>query len=329
MKKISFFIDKESDQPIYRQIIDQVTQMANDGDLSPGDQLPTGNELFETYGIARGTVRYAYSQLSKNGIISVVQGKGSFIRGKEPTVRTVNTIDYYLDEFSQLISLDELETLIQQKIQERIKRQQTMNISILESCQEICSNITQALSVFQDTSISQNSIQELFSNPSDFYKYDLIVSSERNILSISKEPFFQRIKDHLIPISVGLDFETLKQLASLPIDASIGIFCETKRYFEMNRWELAALGRVLTLHDYFLATGSYQDLEEYLIDKNVLLTAQTIQPYALSEHLQILELFKLRGGQIVPLKYVPDVGSMLHLEEYIRRFRISHSRILC
>ena len=135
MEKVSFFIDKKSNQPIYRQIVDQVTQMVTDGLLSPGDQLPTGSELFATYGIAKGTVRCAYDCLRKNGIISVVQGKGSFIRGKESVTKTIDTIDYYLDELSPLISLDELELLVQQKIQGRIKRQQTIRISVLEGCQ--------------------------------------------------------------------------------------------------------------------------------------------------------------------------------------------------
>ena len=328
MEKVSFFIDKKSNQPIYRQIVDQVTQMVTDGLLSPGDQLPTGSELFATYGIAKGTVRCAYDCLRKNGIISVVQGKGSFIRGKESVTKTIDTIDYYLDELSPLISLDELELLVQQKIQGRIKRQQTIRISVLEGCQEICSDITLASSSFQDTSISQNSIQGLFSDPSNFYGYDLIVSSESNITSISKEPFPQDIKDRLVPISINFDFETLKQLATLPVNASIGILCQTKRYFEMNRWELAALGRTLTLHDYFLMGNSYQGLEDYLINKNVLLVAQTVQPFTSSEHLQILELFKSRGGRIIPLKYVPDVGSMLHLEEHICHLRVSYSRIL-
>ena len=62
MKKVSFSIDRGADQPIYQQIVDQITQMVNDGLLSPGDQLPTGSELLEKYGIARGTVQYAYNK---------------------------------------------------------------------------------------------------------------------------------------------------------------------------------------------------------------------------------------------------------------------------
>lgn len=328
MKKVSFSIDRGADQPIYQQIVDQITQMVNDGLLSPGDQLPTGSELLEKYGIARGTVQYAYNKLSENGVISVVQGKGSFIRGKEPTAHTVNTIDYYLDELSKLVSLDELELLLGRKIHDRMKRQHTIKISILENCLELRENLTQALSSFPDSVVSSHSVQELFDNPSVFYDYDLIVSSEFNILSISKESFYPNIKDNLIPISIEMDFESLKNLASLSPSSSIGIFCQTKQYFEINRWELISLDRALTLHDYFLASSSYWELAQYLANKSVLLTAQSTQQYASSGQLQILSDFKARGGQIVPLKYTPDTGSMLHIDEYIHHFRISHSRIL-
>ena len=329
MENIPFYLDKESDQPIYQQIIDQVTQMVSDGTLAPGDQLPTGQEWFQHYGIARGTVRYAYSQLRKNGVISVLQGKGSFIRGKEPTARTINTIDYYLDEFDQFISLDDLELLIQRKIQDRIVRQQVMKILVVESCLELRDSIIQALSGFSDISIATNTVESLFADPASLHNQDLIITLERNLTSLSKEEFFQDIKDFLIPISMNFAFETIKRLAALPIHSSIGVFCRTKRYFEISRWELAALGQALVLQDYFIAaTGSTKELLEYLADKNVLLTAGDPHQYTSKEQLQCLEQFRAEGGQIISLLHVPDVGSMLHIEEYVCQYRITRRRLL-
>lgn len=329
MKDIPFYLDKESSQPIYQQIIDQVMQMVNDGTLAPGDQLPTGQEWLQYYGIARGTVRYAYDQLSKNGIISVLQGKGSFIRGKEPTARTINTIDYYLDEFDQFITLDDLERLIQRKVQDRIIRQQVMKVFVAESCLELRESIIQALSGFPDISITANTVESMFTDSDSVHNQDLIITLERNLTSVSKEAVFQDIKDFLIPISMNFTFETIKQLATLPIHSSIGVFCRTRRYFEISRWELAALGQALVLQDYFIATaGSGKELLEYLADKNVLLTAGDPRQYASGEQLQCLEEFKAGGGQLISLLHVPDVGSMLHIEEYVCQYRITRRRLL-
>lgn len=329
MENIPFYLDKESDQPIYQQIIDQVTQMVNDGSLAPGDQLPTGQEWFQRYGIARGTVRYAYDQLSKNGIISVLQGKGSFIRGKEPTARTINTIDYYLDEFDQFITLDDLELLVQSKVQDRIVRQQVMKVLVVESCPELRDSIIQALSDFPDISITANTVESMFTDPAGLHHQDLIITLERNLTSVSNEAFFHDIKDFLIPISMNFSFETIKQLAALPIHSSIGVFCRTRRYFEISRWELAALGQALVLQDYFIATAtSAKGLLEYLSDKNVLLTAGDPRYYTSDEQLQCLEEFKARGGQIISLLHVPDVGSMLHIEEYVYQYSITRRRLL-
>ena len=329
MKNIPFYLDKESNQPIYQQIIDQVTQMVSDGTLAPGDQLPTGQEWFQSYGIARGTVRYAYSQLSKNGVISVLQGKGSFIRGKEPTARTINTIDYYLDEFDQFITLDDLELLIQRKVQDRIVQQQVMKVLIVESCLELRDSMIRALSDFPDISISAGTVESLFADPAGLHNQDLIIMLERNLTSVSKEDFFQNIKDFLIPISMNFAFETIKQLAALPIHSSIGVFCRTKRYFEISRWELAALGQALVLQDYFIANaGSEKELSEYLVDKNVLLTAGDPRQYTSDDQFRCLEEFQAGGGQIISLLHVPDVGSMLHIEEYVCQYRITRRRLL-
>ena len=58
-------IDKQSDFPIYQQIIQCVLEAVKDGSLKPGDKLPTEKELCFENDIARGTVRKAYDKLQK------------------------------------------------------------------------------------------------------------------------------------------------------------------------------------------------------------------------------------------------------------------------
>ena len=53
MKSTDIVIDKTSDQPIYQQIADRITQSVQKGFLNPGDKLPTSQDFFDNYGIAR------------------------------------------------------------------------------------------------------------------------------------------------------------------------------------------------------------------------------------------------------------------------------------
>lgn len=50
-----------------------------DAGLSPGDQIPSENELIARYKVSRNTVRQAIEMLIRDGLVYRVQGKGTFV----------------------------------------------------------------------------------------------------------------------------------------------------------------------------------------------------------------------------------------------------------
>ena len=74
-----FNLDPALDQPLYRQIALQVKSAVEDGSLHPGDKLPTVRELSQELATASGTVKRAYDELARQGVIEMTQGKGTFI----------------------------------------------------------------------------------------------------------------------------------------------------------------------------------------------------------------------------------------------------------
>lgn len=74
-----FKIDTVSSIPVYKQIINQVQEDINKGDILVGDFLPSMNELANELQISKETVKKAYSILRNNKIINSVQGKGFYI----------------------------------------------------------------------------------------------------------------------------------------------------------------------------------------------------------------------------------------------------------
>jgi GntR family transcriptional regulator len=73
--------------PIYRQIMNQITQALAIGRLCPGDKLPSHRELAEELVIAPLTVKKAYDELESLGFIETQRGRGTFVCLKLPKLK--------------------------------------------------------------------------------------------------------------------------------------------------------------------------------------------------------------------------------------------------
>ena len=83
-------------QPRRLSLADRVTQdlaaRIAQGELRPGDQLPTERALMERYGVSRTVVREAMSSLRAAGRLATQQGRGAFVL--QPAAQTLS---YRLD----------------------------------------------------------------------------------------------------------------------------------------------------------------------------------------------------------------------------------------
>ena len=78
-------INKQDNTPLYRQICQQVRQQIRDGQLQPGQLLPSLNQLAIMLDISRETTKKAYNQLLREGLLIAQQGKGIFVAGRRET----------------------------------------------------------------------------------------------------------------------------------------------------------------------------------------------------------------------------------------------------
>lgn len=67
--------------PFYLQLREIIRNKIEDGEFLPGTAIPSENELAETYGINRLTVRNAIDSLVNEGMLKPVQGKGVYVLG--------------------------------------------------------------------------------------------------------------------------------------------------------------------------------------------------------------------------------------------------------
>ncbi|WP_444685327.1 GntR family transcriptional regulator [Alkalicoccus luteus] len=72
-------VNKESSIPIYYQLAEQLRRRIDQGELKPGDMMPSERELSEQFAISRMTVRQAIASLVDDGIVYRKQGTGTFV----------------------------------------------------------------------------------------------------------------------------------------------------------------------------------------------------------------------------------------------------------
>ena len=76
---MNIILDRESKQPLYRQIIETITNWVKSGELPPGASLPSVRQLARDLGVGIKTVRQAYDELVANGVLDTRQGSGTFV----------------------------------------------------------------------------------------------------------------------------------------------------------------------------------------------------------------------------------------------------------
>lgn len=76
---MEIIISNSSDKPIYEQICMQVKNLIMNGTLSAGEALPSMRVLAKDLHISVITVQRAYEDLTRDGFIETVSGKGSFV----------------------------------------------------------------------------------------------------------------------------------------------------------------------------------------------------------------------------------------------------------
>lgn len=68
--------------PVYRQVMEGIQNMAAAGVLKAGDRLPSVRELASQLRINPSSVVKVYKSLQRTGLITLDQGRGTFISGQ-------------------------------------------------------------------------------------------------------------------------------------------------------------------------------------------------------------------------------------------------------
>ena len=77
--RLSIQLERDIEEPLYRQLIRHIRSHIESGDLPQGTRLPASRELARTMHISRISVVNAYAELRAEGYLSAHAGRGTFV----------------------------------------------------------------------------------------------------------------------------------------------------------------------------------------------------------------------------------------------------------
>ena len=198
-----FCINPELNIPIYQQLVDAIRAAVKRGELTAGQQLPTVQEVSNDLSIARGTIKRAYDELEREGIVEKVQGRGTFV-----CYQPVNTgsrkelamaaIDSLLDQLEDMgLSAAEINIFLNLKLRERAEEEAFVKIAVVECNPETLSQMADQLRHIKGVNLYSYLLESVHQYPYNLAEdFDLIVTTAEHaedspcdIASVYPNPF--------------------------------------------------------------------------------------------------------------------------------------------
>lgn len=312
-------INIQLDVPIYRQLVDSIHAAIKKGDLSAGYQLPTVQELTEKLGIARGTVKRAYDELERLGLVEKVQGRGTFVcyqpsnsgSRKEQAMAAINAMLDQLDEMG--FSPSEINIFLNLKLRERAEQEALVKIAVVECNPENLSQISEQLRHINGVDLYPYLLESIQQYP---YKlgedFDLIVTTagHADYLESVVPP-----KKKVVRVALRLSADSLAPIIKLRPNKELGIIGHSPRFADLLYRTGQTYTEDVVLHAP-ISTESTDNIDAYLAGKDAVLIPKTYEKYFTAKMVEALRRYP---GTLIDCYYEMDEGSLLYLETKIKR----------
>ena len=319
---MKYEINFKSDIPIYRQLYDMISSDIKSGALKEGTKLQTVRELSDELGLAKGTVKRAYDELHKNGMIEMTQGRGTFVRyspvtGESRKERAMAAIDEMFRTLKELnISTAEMEIFVGLRLREYLKSGDKVKACFIECSPEILSQISDRLRDIDCLEVFPCLLSDVLEYP---YKVsedtDIIITSATHADALEKAlPGDKKI----LKAALALRSQCVKSIAQLPENAKVGIASKSARFAELMEDNLGKYSRCgMPEENFSFGEG---DIGAYLEEKDALLIPANYKNFCSIRERETIERFSARHI-LVLCTYQTDQGSLLFIEEKINEIK--------
>jgi GntR family transcriptional regulator len=126
--------DTNNREPFYYQLAKKIEDKIDNGIWKKGEKITSERELCIEYNVSRITVRNAINELEKKGKLEKIQGKGTFVLGKN-IVQNLGNVYSFSKEMEKQGKITSTKLLIQKIIKADFKIANQLNIE--EGCEVV------------------------------------------------------------------------------------------------------------------------------------------------------------------------------------------------
>ncbi len=317
-----FQVDRSLPIPIYQQLVDSIRAAIKKGQLVDGQQLPTVQEL----DLSRGTIIRAYTTLEQEGLLEMVQGRGTFVRCVPVSERSrkdqaMAAIDALLDKLDAMgFSANEINIFLNLKLRERSEKESRVKIALVECNPENLSQVAKQLRSIPNVELYSYLMSSIVQYPYNLNEdLDLIITTQSHAEQLSR---ILPMKKRVTIVALRLSAESMVSLVKLNCRGKGGILCQSQQFGDLMLRACHFYAKDITVDDP-MEIAQAASIAKYLADKQFLVIPEDLEAHCSSE---VLELLRGFSGQIIRCAYQLDEGSMLYLQE--KCMRIINSRTI-
>jgi DNA-binding transcriptional regulator YhcF (GntR family) len=236
---MSFPITRKNGVPLYIQVKEAVLSEIKRGEWKAGDKLPTERELSEKLRVSRNTVSQAYQELEAEGILSSVQGRGTFVCDRDNAVRLENRkdlllkiIDVAMEEGLQLgFTLEEFVELTEFRAKEKMDLLSQVRVVFIECNREQVDYFAKRLQGDSGVSITPIVLDDLRQDPGRFESVvttsDLVITTFFHYDEVKE---LLGARNNVLAIALDPQIETIVRIARIPVGRKIGLVCKSDNF---------------------------------------------------------------------------------------------------
>lgn len=315
-------IDKSAEVPLYQQLAADIRARVESGELAAGERLPTVREQAALTGISAGTIRHAYDHLTREGVLQMVQGKGTFVCARIPEVsrekQAMDAIEEMFDSMDRLgFSTREAGMFIDLALRNREAEVNLIPVALVDCNPEALDEAAQQLSVLPGIELSEYLLDDIRHSPGELLGgYSLIITTQTHYHELCA--LLGERASAIDKVVLSPSQSTVVALARIEAGSCVRIFCKTPRFAQIIRDGMRAIPHLRAGSVETLLAGAGQSLEDFLSPAQTLIVAPDYLSYAELDDQRVLRSFAAAGGQIIPYHHQLDRGSCMYIEDRVR-----------
>lgn len=316
---MKLILDASSKIPKYQQIIQQIYQMIESGELKEGDKLPPERDLGRDNGIARGTIQMAYQELVRLGTAYALRGSGTYIAGKSIQSKKeliVKEVDAVFEKARQLgLPNVEMIELFRKSLVRHMVGDVVLMTAWVDCCPEALLLAQREFKNVKNNSIQQFLLENVLKDPRLLDAgFELIVTTTHHYETLIQE--FPQLIDRIQVVSIVTSSESIVELARIRPEERVVFWSVSKRFLENVLWQLLSFDNV-HVAETFISDKERDKIEDSLKKADVLIVPKEYRVLGEPAMVELVEQYKERGGRVLEFSYEFDQGSLLHLQTYI------------